>query len=79
MPTKTPARKPVSPLATRFGAMLRAARTRRHMTQEAVAAAAGVTRLMIIVYERGDALPGLDVAVNLARAVSIDLGELVDA
>lgn len=59
-----------------FGANLRAARRRAGMTQESLAAAAGVSTETVSRVERGAFEPSLSTAVALAGVLGVDLGSL---
>jgi XRE family transcriptional regulator, regulator of sulfur utilization len=64
--------------ALRFGANLRAARTRAGLSQEALAYEAEVDRAAISVYERGGREPNLRTALKLARALRMSPAALLD-
>src|SRR5260370_38174502 len=56
-----------------FGAMLKAFRTRRHLTQRQLAEALGVHRHAILRWEQGDVLPAHKTLVlELARCLHLD-------
>lgn len=61
----------------RFGARVRAARTRQGLTLDALAAAAGISRATLSNLERGEHSPSLTAATNVARALGISLGQLL--
>lgn len=66
----------------RFGAALRAARTRKQLTQEQLAERSGLTAKSVGQIERGVGNPRLDSIARLAEALQIaasDLFELIDA
>ena len=54
-----------------FGERLKQARLARHMTQQALANACGVSRMAICYYENGKNFPGSDVLLKLARALCL--------
>jgi transcriptional regulator with XRE-family HTH domain len=58
---------------------VRELRKRRGWTLERLSAASGVSRSMLSEVERGNANPTLAVAVRIAAAFSMTLGDLVDA
>lgn len=73
---------PLNETRARFGAALRAARTRMQLTQEQLAERSGLTAKSIGQIERGAGNPRLESIVRLAGALHIgasDLFELVDA
>lgn len=73
---------PLNETRARFGAALRAARTRTQLTQEQLAERSGLTAKSIGQIERGAGNPRLESIVRLAGALHIgasDLFELVDA
>jgi putative transcriptional regulator len=55
---------------------LKSVRTERGMTQEALAAAVGVTRQTIIAVEREKFVPSVKLALELAHALSARLDDL---
>ncbi|MCL4560872.1 MAG: helix-turn-helix transcriptional regulator [Chloroflexi bacterium] len=55
---------------------LKEARTERSMTQEALAAEAGVTRQTIIAIEKEKFVPSVKLALVLARSLQLRLEEL---
>lgn len=67
-------------LRDQIGAAVRSARRRKKgLTQEKLAAAASVSMETISNVERGSTLPSVDVLFKIARALSLDLDELVKA
>ena len=56
-----------------LGDAVRAARRRHHMTQQALAERAGVSRYWLGDLERGQANPSWDVVARLATALELDL------
>lgn len=60
-----------------FAARLKDLRTSRGMTQKNLADKAGVTLTYISKLEAGGAAPGLDLMERLARALDLDLTELL--
>lgn len=63
----------------RVAAMLRAARKSKHLTQEELAASAGCSVETLSNAERGASLPGLELFLDLAALLDLDLGSLVDS
>lgn len=61
----------------RFGARVRAARTRQGLTLDDLAAAAGISRAALSNLERGEHSPSLTAASNVARALGISLAQLL--
>lgn len=59
-------------LARRFGRNLYMARRRMGVTQEALAAMAGLHRQTVYLLENGRRSPGLDTIVRLADALGVD-------
>jgi putative transcriptional regulator len=55
---------------------LKLVRTERGMTQEALAAAVGVTRQTIIAIEKAKFVPSVKLALELARALSSRMDDL---
>ena len=55
---------------------LREVRRRNELTQEALAAAVGVTRQTIISLEKGRYVPSVKLALGLARALDVPLEDL---
>jgi transcriptional regulator with XRE-family HTH domain len=73
MATKTP----INPLAAKIGERMRAFRRARGMKQDTLAAEVGYSsRAAIAQFENGFALPSLEKAIDIARALSIHPGEL---
>ena len=60
-----------------FGRSLRSLRKRSHLSQEALAEAAGLSRNYISDIERGVRNPGLLALVSLAKALRVPLRELL--
>jgi transcriptional regulator with XRE-family HTH domain len=61
-----------------LGAKLREMRRARSLTQEQLAAASGISQVMIAKIEQGRRLPRLPVLMHLANALDISLSELID-
>jgi transcriptional regulator with XRE-family HTH domain len=59
-----------------FGDAVRELRLKREMTQEEVAASAGITPQTLSLIERGQANPTWDTARKLAAALGVSIGEL---
>jgi transcriptional regulator with XRE-family HTH domain len=47
------------------------------MSQESLAAAAGVTRVSIARYETGERVPSLEIAARIARALNCKIDDLM--
>jgi transcriptional regulator with XRE-family HTH domain len=62
----------------RFGARLRELRLERGLSQEALAAQAGIHRTYVGGIELGLRNPALENIARLARALRVSLGELFD-
>jgi transcriptional regulator with XRE-family HTH domain len=48
------------------------------MSQEQLAAAAGVSRISIVRYENGERSPDVDVAIRIANALGVKVDDLID-
>jgi transcriptional regulator with XRE-family HTH domain len=68
--------EPKSPRHRAFGEALRAFRTERSLSQEALAAAADLDRTYVSGIERGESNPSLTNLFKLADALGIPLSEL---
>ena len=66
-----------SPLQAAFGARVRARRLELGFSQEGLAAHAGLHRTYIGSVERGERNVGLTNLVVLARALDVDVGDLL--
>lgn len=77
MPSASP--QPDWVLAERrvLGARIRAARERARLTQEAVANAAETDRPTVVRIEAGQQSPTLDTLIKLARAMGVQVWEMV--
>lgn len=64
-------------VAGAFGAVLKALRTERKMTQEQLALEAGLQRKHISLLELGTMAPSLATALRLAKALNVEPGSLV--
>jgi transcriptional regulator with XRE-family HTH domain len=64
-------------IPVRFGARVRAARTRQGLTLDDLAAAAGISRAALSNLERGEHSPSLTAASTVARALGISLAQLL--
>lgn len=69
-------RKPLNPLAIRFGKNVERCRNRVGLTQEKLAALSAVHRTEVAKVEKGERLPRIDTAVKVATALSVPLDEL---
>jgi transcriptional regulator with XRE-family HTH domain len=69
-------RKPLNPLAVRFGKNLRRCRKRVGLTQEKLAALSAVHRTEVTKLEKGERPPRIDTAVKVATVLSVSLDEL---
>ncbi len=81
-PSDRPAPAPVSPLtpdtlSRHLGARVRQLRTDRSWSLEVLAGASGVSRSMLSQIEREQANPTLAVAMRIAQAFGMSLGELL--
>jgi DNA-binding XRE family transcriptional regulator len=74
-PTVTPR---IQRWRTEFGAHLRAERLKCSFTQEALADRAGVDRKLIYRTELGQTSPRLDAVVQIAEALGLTVGDLVN-
>lgn len=61
-----------------LAARLREMRRRKSLTQEQLAAASGISSIMIAKIEQGKRQPRLPVLLSLAQALDVPLSELVD-
>jgi putative transcriptional regulator len=64
------------PSTVRLQNQLRDHRQRRQLTQQALAERVGVTRQTIIAVEQGKFVPSVRLALELARALELQLEEL---
>lgn len=62
----------------RFAENLHSVRQRRRMSQEELAARAGVNRTQISLMEGGKRLPRLDTLIKLAGALEVDVTRLTE-
>lgn len=62
-----------------FGVVIRQARERLHLSQEDLAAEAGLHRTYISLLERGRRTPSLTVIIQLATALELSATKLLDA
>lgn len=65
-------------LALAFGAALKARRIELGLSQEELAAVAGIERAHASKLERGEHLPNFVLVIRLARALGVTPGKLVD-
>ena len=68
---------PAGSVAARFGARVRAERTRLGMTLDELAAATGVSRATLSNIERGEHSPSLTKATDVARTLGVSLAQLL--
>lgn len=61
-----------------LGTRIRAARTRRMLTMDAVARAAGCSRAFLSRIERNESMPSVATLLELARALEMPVGELFE-
>ncbi len=73
-----PPRKEKAPEAIAFGAKVREVRTKRKLTQESLAEAAGIASIQVGFIERGYNVPKLTMILLLARALDVRPGSLID-
>ena len=66
-------------LEERFGLAVRKLRSQRRLSQEALAAQAGLNRSYLGEVERGCVSPSIATAAKLAQALDVPLAELVEA
>ncbi|GLS03931.1 hypothetical protein GCM10007860_10760 [Chitiniphilus shinanonensis] len=64
-------------LGRQFGKVVRHWRRQHRWSQEALAERADLNRSYLGEIERGDAMPSLDTAAKLARALGVKLSELI--
>lgn len=64
-------------ISSRFGKEVRKLRMNRGLSQEALAASAGLDRTFISMVERGVRKPTLDSAKRIADALDTSLGEVL--
>ena len=64
---------PVRPDAVKSASLVREARLRAGLSQEALAARSGVNRVQLNRYEAGAVAPSLDTLIQLVRACGFDL------
>ena len=67
----------MSPIAVKFGRVVRRARDARGLSQEALADLAGVSRSFLSEVERGSASPSLETMQKLADALGERLSYLI--
>lgn len=65
-------------MAAGFGARVRELRQRRRWSLERLSSASGVSRSMLSEIERGEASPTLALALAIARAFGVQLGEMIE-
>jgi transcriptional regulator with XRE-family HTH domain len=70
-------RKVPNPDAEAFGAIVRRLRTKRGLTQEALAELADLNVSYIGFLERGENVPTLTIVLNLAHALNVHAANLV--
>ena len=75
---RMPPRKEKAPEAVAFGAKVREIRTKRKLTQESLAEAAGIASIQLGFIERGNNVPKLTMILRLARALGVRPGSLID-
>jgi len=68
----------VDALQHRFGHVVRRRRLATGLSQEALAAAAGLHRTYVGLLERGLRMPSILIAQKVARALGMTTGELLD-
>lgn len=65
-------------IRSEFGSNVRAERARKGWTQEDLAQSAGIAESYVGRVERGEASPSIVAAVNLANALGVEIGALID-
>jgi len=70
-------RKESNPDAKAFGAIVRRLRTKKGLTQEALAELADLNVSYIGFLERGENVPTLTIVLNLARALDMHAADLI--
>ncbi len=70
-------KQPLHPLARQFGAVLRRRREQAGLSQEALAATAGLHRNTVGLLERGERVPTLVVVQQVATALGVTMAVLV--
>jgi transcriptional regulator with XRE-family HTH domain len=70
-------RKDRRPEAEKFGAVVRALREKRGLTQDQLAERAGVSATYIGFVERGDNVPTLTIILQIASALKVRSSELL--
>jgi transcriptional regulator with XRE-family HTH domain len=70
-------RKESNPDAEAFGAIVRRLRTKKGLTQEALAELADLNVSYIGFLERGENVPTLTIVLNLAHALGVNAADLV--
>src|SRR5882724_8984344 len=73
-----PAQKPLDPTGDHFARRLKQLRAARGWSLDALAQACGVSRSMLSQVERNQANPTLAVAMRIARAFGMALGDLAE-
>ena len=73
-----PVPEPVEPMVSDLGARIREMRAQRKWSLDSLAQASDVSRSMLSQIERDQANPTLGVAIRIARAFGMSLGELVE-
>jgi len=71
MPTNSKTKRGAASLADRFAVNLKGERLRRKLSQESLAAKAGLSVSYISMLERGQRTPPLDTLESLAKALSV--------
>lgn len=69
--------EPAGSVASRFGARVRAERTRLGMTLDELAGATGISRATLSTIERGEHSPSLTKATDVARTLGVSLAQLL--
>jgi transcriptional regulator with XRE-family HTH domain len=68
----------VNPIKHRIAQRLQTLRTRRHLTQEQLAAQAGISRGYLARLETARQVPTVVILVRLARALRVKVSRLLD-
>ena len=62
----------------RMGKVIKGMREKRGLTQEALAKAAGITRVYVAKIEAGEKVPSIPTLQKLAKALKVKVGKLLE-